>query len=112
MIRSILLAAVAAALSAGAPEAGAQEQEDHETARTRQVLECEESARLSIDRDRVISRSIAGAQEPDPIFGGGGGGVGSPGAFSGEMSRFEEERRRRRLIDDCLRRAGFGDEPQ
>jgi hypothetical protein len=27
------------------------------------------------------------------------------------MSRFEEERRRRRLIDECLARAGLGDEP-
>jgi hypothetical protein len=111
MVRLILLAAVASAGFAFAPEAGAQEEEGADTARTREVLACEQSAQSSIERDRVITRSIAGAQEPDPISGGGGGVVGATGTFPGEMSRFEEERRRRRLIDECLARAGLGDEP-
>jgi hypothetical protein len=112
MVRLIRLAAVASVALAIAPDARAQDQEDANDPRTRQVLACEESARLSIDRDRVITRSIAGAQEPDPIGGGGGGGVvGTTGAFPGELSRFEEDRRRRRLIDDCLSRAGLGEEP-
>lgn len=113
MVRLIRLAAVASVALAIAPDARAQDQEDANDPRTRQVLACEESARLSIDRDRVITRSIAGAQEPDPIGGGGGGGgvVGTTGAFPSELSRFEEDRRRRRLIDDCLSRAGLGEEP-
>jgi hypothetical protein len=109
MLRIAFLAACATAALADAPLA--QEQEEPDAARTRQVLACEEAAQRSIDRDRVISRSIAGAQEPDPISGGGGGVVGTTGVFSGEMSRFEEDRRRRRLIDDCLARAGLGEEP-
>ena len=111
MFRFILLAACATAALADCPVARAQEQEEPDSARTRQVLACEEAAQRSIERDRVITRSIAGAQEPDPISGGGGGVVGATGAFPGEMSRFEEDRRRRRLIDDCLARAGLGEEP-
>jgi hypothetical protein len=112
MVRIILLAAVAWAGLALTPGARAQDEEEGaDTARTRQVLACEESARRSIDRDRMITDSIAGAQEPDPISGGGGGAVGTTGVFSGEMSRFEEDRRRRRLIDECLSRAGLGEEP-
>lgn len=110
MFRTILLAACATAIAAG-PGALAQEQQQPDAERTRQVLACEEAAQRSIDRDRVISRSIAGAQEPDPISGGGGGVVGTTGMFPGEMSRFEEDRRRRRLIDDCLARGGLGEEP-
>jgi hypothetical protein len=100
-------AAIAASAFALTPAASAQEQETVDEARAQQVLACEDAARQSIDRDRVITRSIAGAQEPDPISGGGGGVVGSTGAFPGELSRFEEDRRRRRLIEDCLSRAGF-----
>ncbi|HEX6101643.1 MAG TPA: hypothetical protein VF031_01225 [Alphaproteobacteria bacterium] len=111
MVPLILLAALASVALAVAPDARAQDEEDANDPRTRHVLACEESARLSIDRDRVITRSIAGAQEPDPIGGGGGGVVGTTGAFPGELSRFEEDRRRRRLIDDCLSRAGLGEEP-
>jgi hypothetical protein len=110
MIRMMFRAAVAASAFALTPAAPAQEQENVDEARARQVLACEDAAQQSIDRDRVITRSIAGAQEPDPIGGGGGGGggvVGSTGAFPGELSRFEEDRRRRRLIEDCLSRAGF-----
>jgi hypothetical protein len=107
----ILLTALACAAFAAAPGARAQDAEEADSARTQQMLACEEGARQSIDRDRVITRSIAGAQEPDPISGGGGGAVGSTGAFSGELSRFEEDRRRRRLVEDCLSRAGLGDEP-
>ena len=113
MVPIILLSAVAFSGLTLAPGANAQEEEGADTARTREVLACEESAQRSIDRDRVITRSIAGAQEPDPISGGGGGGgvVGATGGFPGEMSRFEEDRRRRRLIDECLSRAGLGEEP-
>ncbi len=108
MFRTGLMAAVAFAALSSVPVGYAQE-EDGESARTRQILDCEEAARLSIDRDRIINRSISGAQEPDPIGGGGGGAgaLGSAEAFPGELSRFEEEGRRRRLIDDCLSRAGF-----
>ena len=111
MVPIILLAAVAFAGLTLAPGANAQEEEGVDAARTREVLACEETAQRSIERDRVITRSIAGAQEPDPISGGGGGVVGAAGAFPGEMSRFEEDRRRRRLIDECLARAGLGGEP-
>jgi hypothetical protein len=111
MIRHFALAGVASAALCLAMPAEAQEEEDAEATRSAQVLACEEAARLSIDRDRVITRSIEGAQEPDPIGGGGGGVVGTTGAFPGELSRFEEDRRRRRLIDDCLARAGLGEEP-
>ena len=107
MVRMDFLAVVAVAALGLAPEASAQEEGKVDEARARQVLACEDAARQSIDRDRVITRSIAGAQEPDPISGGGGGVVGSTGAFPGELSRFEEDRRRRRLIEDCLSRAGF-----
>ena len=81
--------------------------------RTQHVLACEEAARLSIDRDRLIGRSIAGAQEPDP-FGGGGsfGSVGNAGSLRSELSRYEEEQRRRRLIDDCIARGGFEAQPE
>jgi hypothetical protein len=103
----LVLAASAASAFAVTHVASAQEQQKVDEARARQVLACEDAARQSIDRDRVITRSIAGAQEPDPISGGGGGVVGSTGAFPGELSRFEEDRRRRRLIEDCLARAGF-----
>ena len=106
--RPALLATALALLAATSP-ARAQDQEQPDTARTRQMLACEEAARLSIDRDRLISRSISGAQEPDPLSGGGGGGagsVGSAGSFRTEMSKYDEERRRRRLIDDCAARAG------
>jgi hypothetical protein len=114
MIRHLALAGVASAALCLAVPAQAQEQEGQEgteATRSTQVLACEEAARLSIDRDRVISQSIEGAQEPDPISGGGAGVVGSAGAFPGELSRFEEDQRRRRLIDDCLARAGLGEEP-
>ena len=112
MVPIILLSAVAFAGLTLAPGANAQEEEEGvDAARTREVLACEETAQRSIERDRVITRSIAGAQEPDPISGGGGGVVGAAGAFPGEMSRFEEDRRRRRLIDECLSRAGLGEEP-
>ncbi len=76
--------------------------------RTEHVLACEEAARLSIDRDRLINRSITGAQEPDP-FGGGGsfGSVGNAGSFPSELSKYEEDQRRRRLIDDCIAQGGF-----
>ena len=112
MVPIILLAAIAFAGLTLAPGANAQEEEEGvDAARTREVLACEETAQRSIERDRVITRSIAGAQEPDPISGGGGGVVGAAGAFPGEMSRFEEDRRRRRLIDECLARAGLGGEP-
>ena len=112
MIRPFALAGLASAALCFAAPAGAQEQEDSESGASAQVLACEEAARLSIDRDRRITSSIEGAQEPDPIGGGGGGGVvGTTGAFPGELSRFEEDQRRRRLIDDCLARAGLGEEP-
>jgi hypothetical protein len=110
MIRHLAFAGVAGAALCFAMPAEAQEQEGSDATRSGQVLACEEAARLSIDRDRVITRSIEGAQEPDPIGGGGGGVVGVTGAFPGELSKFEEDRRRRRLIDDCLARAGLGEE--
>jgi hypothetical protein len=108
-IRMVLTAAALALLTSFPSPAPAQDEEDATTARSRQVLDCEESARLSIDRDRLISRSISGAQEPDPFSGGGGGGagaVGSAGSFRSELSKYDEERRRRRLIDDCIARSG------
>ncbi|HXV26187.1 MAG TPA: hypothetical protein VED46_18270 [Alphaproteobacteria bacterium] len=108
MFRTGLMAAIAIAALSPTSVGHAQE-EDAESARTQQILACEEAARLSIDRDRIISRSISGAGEPDPIGGGGGGAgaLGSTETFPGELSRFEEERRRRRLVEDCLRRAGI-----
>ena len=108
-IRMVLTAAALALLTSLPSPAPAQDEEDAATAGSRQVLDCEESARLSIDRDRLISRSISGAQEPDPFSGGGGGGagaVGSVGSFRSELSKYDEERRRRRLIDDCIARSG------
>ena len=106
-IRPVLTAAALAVLTSLPSPAPAQDEEEAATARSRQVLACEESARLSIDRDRLISRSISGAQEPDPFSGGGGAGaVGSAGSFRSELSKYDEERRRRRLIDDCIARAG------
>ncbi|HSD34225.1 MAG TPA: hypothetical protein VLE26_02305 [Alphaproteobacteria bacterium] len=107
-IRMVLTAAALALLTSLPSPAPAQDEEDAATAGSRQVLDCEESARLSIDRDRLISRSISGAQEPDPFSGGGGGtgAVGSAGSFRSELSKYDEERRRRRLIDDCIARSG------
>ncbi|MCI0430384.1 MAG: hypothetical protein L0210_07575 [Rhodospirillales bacterium] len=85
--------------------------EEVDSKRAEQVLGCEEAARLSIDRDRLIDQSITGAQEPDPF--GGGGSQGSVGSsFSTELSRYEEEQRRRRLIDDCLAQGGFEPESE
>jgi hypothetical protein len=110
MMRIGLIAAVAVAALLPLPIGHAQE-EDTESERTRQILACEEAARLSIDRDRSVRRSISGAQEPDPVGGGGGGALGSTQAFPGELSRFEEERRRRRLVDECLARAGIDQQP-
>jgi hypothetical protein len=105
-IRMVLTAAALALLTSLPSPAPAQDEEDAATAGSRQVLDCEESARLSIDRDRLISRSISGAQEPDPFSGGGAGAAGSAGSFGSELSKYDEERRRRRLIDDCIPRAG------
>ena len=106
-IRTVLTAAALALLTSLPSAAPAQDEEDAATARSRHVLACEEAARLSIDRDRLISRSISGAQEPDPFSGGGGAGaVGSAGSFRSELSKYDEERRRRRLIDDCIARSG------
>lgn len=100
---TILTIALAAVLWPG-PGGNTWAQQDDDSARTRQVLSCEEAARLSIARDRIISRSISGAQEPDPLR--GGGGSESVGSFPNEMSRFEEDQRRRRLINDCLAQRG------
>ena len=103
----IRMALLPLALALYAAAAHAQDEDEAANARSRQVLACEEAARLSIDRDRLISRSIAGAQEPDPFSGGGvAAAVGSAGSFPSELSKYEEERRRRRLIDDCVARAG------
>ncbi|MGH7186696.1 MAG: hypothetical protein ACREIB_10520 [Pseudomonadota bacterium] len=87
--------------------------QEADSKRAEHVLACEEAARLSIDRDRIIDRSITGAQEPDP-FGGGGsfGSVGDAGSLSSELSRYEEEQRRRRLINDCIARRGFEAQPE
>lgn|SRR4051794_34040928 len=98
MVRFVFLVALFAALvwPAGG---GARAQDDNQ--RTREVLACEEAARLAIDRERLITRSISGAQEPDPLVGGGGAG----NSFPSEVSKYEEDNRRRRLIDDCLSRS-------
>jgi hypothetical protein len=84
------------------PVDGGAQTQDTTPPRTREVLSCEEAARLTIDRERLITRSISGAQEPDPLVGGGGAG----NSFPSEISKFEEDNRRRRLIDDCLTRTG------
>ena len=100
MVRFLPLAALFAVLIW--PVGGGAQTQDDTPARTREVLSCEEAARLAIDRERLINRSIAGAQEPDPLVGGGGAG----NSFPSEVSKYEEDNRRRRLIDDCLSRTG------
>lgn len=113
MFRLTFLTISLAAVLWFGPGGYAWAQEDADSARTRQVLACEEAARLSIDRDRLISRSISGAQQPDPSGGGGSfDSVGNAGSLSSELSRYEEDQRRRRLIDDCVARGDFEVEAQ
>ena len=100
MLRFVFLVAVFAAVN-WPGLTGAQTQ-DATPPRTREVLSCEEAARLTIDRERLITRSISGAQEPDPLVGGGGAG----NSFPSEISKYDEDNRRRRLIDECLTRTG------
>ena len=99
MFRWIFLTAALAVLI-WPGQSGAQTQDEAVRPRTREVLSCEEAARRTIDRERLINQSISGAQEPDPFI--GGGGVGN--SFPSEVSKFEEDNRRRRLIDECLAR--------
>ena|SRR5262245_32490698 len=80
-----------------------------EDERSQALLDCELNARQTIQRDRAISRDIAGARQPDAMSGGTAStaplatGDASPGA----LTQYQEDQLRRRLVSECMTSRGY-----
>lgn len=85
-----------------------------EDQRSQDLLECEVSARQTIQRDRTITRDIASARQPDAMSGGAFVGAPASGSnpFPGALTQYQEDQARRRLVSDCMTGRGYAVETQ